>query len=110
MEKAEALEIIKNSFLHLIYEENLMVNSREVLLYFPTIGIAVLEPKDGMRSHVDNDNIEGMDELYIKKELSAKPVYLDLEEENFSIGYVINDILLEGRFVPLERTEGRSSN
>lgn len=43
-----------------------------------------------------------MDELYIKKELEAKPIYLDLEEDKFNIGFVINDILLEARFAPSE--------
>ncbi|MEX3713409.1 hypothetical protein ABFV99_13475 [Cytobacillus horneckiae] len=110
MEKAEALEIIKSSFLHLIYEENLVVCSREVLLYFPSIGIAIIEPKDDRRT--DNENIEDMDELYIKKELLAKPIYLDVNDKDFNVGYVINDILLEARFAPLERnsSEGRGSN
>lgn len=43
-----------------------------------------------------------MDELYIKKELEAKPIYLDLEEDKFNVGFVINDILLEARFAPSE--------
>ncbi|MES9681721.1 hypothetical protein ABWK22_02150 [Gottfriedia acidiceleris] len=100
--KQDALEIIKNSFLHLIYEENIKVGPIDVLLYFPSIGIAVIEP-DQDRLHIrDDENIEDMNELYIKKELKAKPIYLDVNEKNFSVGYVINDILLEARFAPSE--------
>lgn len=102
MNKQDAIEIIRNSFLHLMFEENIKVGSIDILLYFPSIGIAVLEPNKD-RKHIQNeDNIEDMDELYIKKELKAKPIYLDLEEDKFNIGFVINDILLEARFAPSE--------
>lgn len=45
MNKQEAIEIIKNSFYHLVFEENVKVGSIDILLYFPSIGIAILEPK-----------------------------------------------------------------
>ncbi len=102
MNKQEAIEIIKNSFLHLMFEENVKVGSIDILLYFPSIGIAILEPKKDRKHLLLEDNIEDMDELYIKKELEAKPIYLDLEEDKFNVGFVINDILLEARFAPSE--------
>ncbi|HDR4736905.1 TPA: hypothetical protein QCR36_003956 [Bacillus cereus] len=102
MNKQEAIEIIKNSFYHLMFEENVKVGSIDILLYFPSIGIAILEPKKDRKHLLLEDNIEDMDELYIKKELEAKPIYLDLEEDKFNIGFVINDILLEARFAPSE--------
>jgi predicted P-loop ATPase len=73
-----------------------------VLLYFPSIGIAIIEPKIDRRHILNEENIKDMDELYIKKELNAKPIYLDLKEDKFNIGYVINDILLEAKFAPSE--------
>ncbi|MED2091773.1 hypothetical protein P4V66_29990, partial [Bacillus thuringiensis] len=65
MNKQEAIEIIKNSFLHLMFEENVKVGSIDILLYFPSIGIAILEPKKDRKHLLLEDNIEDMDELYI---------------------------------------------
>ena len=105
------MEIIRNSFIHLMYEENIKIGSTEVLLYFPTIGIAIIVPKKDRPDIRDNDNVEDMDELYIKRELGARPIYLDLEEKNFNVGYIINDILLLARFAPSDDNflEGRGN-
>lgn len=100
MNKDEALEVIKNSFHHLIFEENIKVGNIEVLLYFPSLGLAIMEPDRDRMQALNNENVENMDEFILKRELSAKPLYLDLEEKDFNIGYVINDILLEARFAP----------
>ncbi|MEK1828892.1 hypothetical protein AAAC51_07025 [Priestia megaterium] len=102
MDKSEAVEIIKHAFIHLMYDEDMQVGSTNVLLYFPTIGIAVVEPKKD-RPDLDNENVQDLEELYIKKELGAKVVPLDVEEEGFSVGFVINDILLEAQFAPIDR-------
>ncbi len=49
--------------------------------------------------------------VYIKLNINAKTIYLDLEEEDFNIGFVINDILLEARFAPSEQfMEDRGTN
>ncbi|MFE4029306.1 hypothetical protein ACFX4N_24450 [Priestia sp. YIM B13551] len=104
MNKLEAVEIIKHAFIHLMYEENVKVGSTNILLYFPTIGIALVEPKRD-REDLQNDNVEDLDELYIKKELKARQIVVDFEDKDFSVGYIINDILLEARFVPGERSK-----
>lgn len=99
MKKEEAVQIIKHTFYHLIFEENLKIGTTDILLYFPTMKIAVLE-SSGNFSSIDNDNVKSLNEHVIKKELNALPVYLDLDDEDFSIGFVLNEILLEGRFLP----------
>ncbi|BCT30417.1 hypothetical protein BVAD3_40910 (plasmid) [Bacillus velezensis] len=57
------------------------------------------------------ENIESFNKLKIQKELNAKPIYLDINDDNFNIGYVINDILLEAGFVPTDKNdqEGRGN-
>ncbi|MFE7821413.1 hypothetical protein ACFU1R_24835 [Priestia megaterium] len=109
--KSEVLEIIRNSFFHLMYEEDIKIGSTEVLLYFPTIGIVIIEPKRDRPDILDNENVEDMDELYIKRELGARPIYLDLEEDDFNVGNIINDILLEASFAPSDDNflEGRGN-
>lgn len=98
LSKKDAIEIIRNSFSHLFYDENIKAGPVDVLLYFPTIGIAIVEMES--EKSLNYDNVEDMNALYIKKELCAKPIYLNLNEPNFNIGYIINDILLEARFEP----------
>lgn len=94
-----------------MYEEDIKIGSTEVLLYFPTIGIVIIEPKRDRPDILDNENVEDMDELYIKRELGARPIYLDLEEDDFNVGNIINDILLEARFAPSDDNflEGRGN-
>jgi hypothetical protein len=111
IDKAEAIEIIKNTFYHLIFEEEIKIGTGEVLLYFPTMGIAVLESSEE-HSKLDIEIVQCMHEHLIRRELNAKPVYLNLEEPGFSIGFVLNEILLEGRLFPgvQQSDEGRNIN
>lgn len=99
MNQTEALDVIKNTFYHLIFEENIKVGTTEVLLYFPTMGIAILESSEN-KSHIDSENVEHLDEHLIRKELDAEPIYLDMDAPDFSIGFVLNEILLQVGFVP----------
>lgn len=100
MNKEQVLEIVKGSFMHLMHEENVQVCHINVLLYFPTIGIALVELDEAKKQVLDNDDIEDMNQLLLKKELEARPVYIDFSDENFHVGHVINDILMEAQFVP----------
>lgn len=97
MNKEQVLEIIENSFMHLQYEKNIKVGNIEVLIYFPTAGVAVLESSKDVKS---DEDVVDFKEAMIRKELSAEPIYLDMHDDNFNIGYVINDILLTAEFVP----------
>ncbi|UOE58212.1 hypothetical protein [Cytobacillus oceanisediminis] len=98
MNKHEALQIIKDTFGHFIYEENLMIGTTEVLLYFPTMGIAILESEDKV---ISNNKVEDLNEHLIRKELDAKPIYLNLEQNN-PIGFILNDIIIEAGFIPTD--------
>jgi hypothetical protein len=97
LDKAEVLNIIKNTFYHLIVEENLKVGSTEVLLYFPSMKIAILESSKNIHKF-DDENVQDMNELLIKKTLGATPIYLNMEEPDFSIGFLLNEILMETGF------------
>lgn len=96
MTKEQTIKIIENAFCHLIYDKNIKVNNIEVLIHFPTIGIALLDESP----ELDNDAIKDFNELLLMKEINAKPVYLDYDNNNFDVGYVINEILMEAEFVP----------
>lgn len=103
----EAIEIIKNSFCHLIYEENVQIGQFKIPLYFPSINIAILERRT-VKESIENEKVECLVELAIQKELSAKAIYLNMHENNFNIGYVVNDILLEAGFIPTKEDEQES--
>jgi hypothetical protein len=102
MKKEEALEVIRTTFVHLFCEENVEIGNTTALLYFPSMGIAIIEVDENKRQILNDDNVEDMDAMLIKREAGAEPVYLDLEEENFNIGLVIHDILMAARFEPAE--------
>lgn len=101
MKKEHMLEIIKGSFMHFLYEEDIEVGHIHVLLHFPTLGIALVELLDHKRHILDTEDVEDMDELILQKELNSKPIYVDFNSPDLHVGHLINDILMEGQFVPL---------
>lgn len=105
----EAIGIIKNAFCHLIYDEDIKIGEIKVLLHFPSIGIAVLEESCNCSG---NESVACIEDLIVQKELGAKSIYLNMKEKNFNIGYVINDILIEAKFVPGDENdnEGRGTD
>lgn len=104
MDKNTAVEIIKNAFIHLIFEENVSIGNRVALLYFPSISIALFEEEEN-NPIFEQENVESLDDLILKKKFEAKPVYLNLFEKDFSVGLVINDILLEAGFTPRDKNK-----
>lgn len=104
MNKKDTLDIVKKAFHHMFVEENIQVGNISVLLYFPTMSIALLDLESKNAAIVDDPNIEDMDSLLIKKELGAKTVYLDMNEEDFNVGFVINDIITTAEMLPSENS------
>lgn len=95
----DAIEVLITSFCHLNFEENIWIGNTEILLYFPTIGIAILESSPE-KSRFINDKLEDISEYMIRKKLNAEAIYLDVDDEDFCIGLIINELLLKGGFVP----------
>lgn len=93
---SECVSVIEKSFQHLFYEKSLFIGHVEVLIHFPSIGIAVLEESNNN----DNEDIDSLIDRLVHKELNAKAIYINSKESNFNVGNVINDILLTSGFEP----------
>lgn len=97
----DVVSIIERSFTHLFYEKNLHIGNIEILLYFPTIGIAILEDINSDKGE-DENVVNNLSEIVIEKELGADVIYLNTNHKNFNVGDIINDILLLAEFEPRE--------
>lgn len=95
----DALEVLITSFCHLNFEENIWIGTLEILLYFPSIGIAIMESSPEKSTFI-NDKLENISEYMIRKKLNAEVIYLDVDDEDFCIGLIINELLLKAGFVP----------
>lgn len=93
----ESVEIIKASFSHLIYEEKKVFGDAHALLYFPSIGIGVFEADSEMKEQKIEKSLKTFSRVLNK---NFVPVFINVAEEGFNVGQVIQDILLEGRFAP----------
>lgn len=93
----ESVKIIRAAFSHLIFEENQVFGDANALLYFPSIGIGVFEADNEMEEFRVKE-VLAMKSVYTAEKI--KPIFINIKEENYNVGQVIQDILLEGRFAP----------
>ena len=91
------LEIIKTAFSHFIYEEEVYFGDERALIYFPSIGFALFEGKDEVSQRRIEQALEGH---FLKTKHLVRAIFINTEEEGYNVGYVIQDILLEGGFIP----------